>query len=99
MLMISSSRKRVTLEAAIVRFLFDGPFDRSHTLGPSSFWTAASLADILRRFKNTGKHIKEFPDCTSRVPLINSVLTYLLDVAIQLNDVSLFFLYITFWHR
>jgi hypothetical protein len=28
-----------------------------------SFWTAASLADILRRFKNIGKPITEFPDC------------------------------------
>ncbi|KAJ8075811.1 Non-essential glycogen phosphorylase [Marasmius tenuissimus] len=34
------------------------------------FWTAASLADILRRFKNTGKPITAFPDL----------------VAIQLND-------------
>ena len=29
----------------------------------SSFWTAASLGDILRRFKNIGKPIQEFPDC------------------------------------
>ena len=64
--MISSSRKRVTLEAAIVRLLFVGSFDRSYILESSSFWTAASLADILRRFKNLGKSIKEFPDCTSR---------------------------------
>ncbi|KLO16468.1 glycosyltransferase family 35 protein [Schizopora paradoxa] len=34
------------------------------------FWTAASLSDIMRRFKNTGKNISEFPDF----------------VAIQLND-------------
>ncbi|KAG5352510.1 hypothetical protein C0989_001995 [Termitomyces sp. Mn162] len=34
------------------------------------FWTAASLADILRRFKNLGKAISEFPEY----------------VAIQLND-------------
>ena len=26
------------------------------------FWTAASLFDIMRRFKNTGKPIEEFPD-------------------------------------
>lgn len=96
MLMISASRKRVTLEATIVRFVFVASFDRSYVLGSSSFWTAASLADILRRFKNTGKPIKEFPESRSRVPLLNSVLTYLLDVAIQLNDVSLFFSYITF---
>ena len=29
------------------------------------FWTAASLADIIRRFKNIGKPISEFPDCES----------------------------------
>lgn len=29
-----------------------------------SFWTAASLADILRRFRNLNKPIQEFPDCT-----------------------------------
>ncbi|KAL5520427.1 hypothetical protein ACEPAG_9651 [Sanghuangporus baumii] len=34
------------------------------------FWTAASLSDILRRFKNLGKTFEEFPDY----------------VAIQLND-------------
>jgi len=34
------------------------------------FWTAASLSDIMRRFKNTGKNISEFPE----------------HVAIQLND-------------
>ncbi|KAG6836574.1 hypothetical protein H0H93_006598 [Arthromyces matolae] len=34
------------------------------------FWTAASLADIIRRFKNLGKAILEFPDY----------------VAVQLND-------------
>ena len=27
------------------------------------FWTAASLADIVRRFKNTDKPITEFPEC------------------------------------
>jgi glucan phosphorylase len=27
------------------------------------FWTAASLADILRRFKNIDKPITELPDC------------------------------------
>ncbi|KAH0834128.1 glycogen phosphorylase [Lanmaoa asiatica] len=31
------------------------------------FWTAASLADILRRFKNLGKPIKEFSDCENCV--------------------------------
>jgi hypothetical protein len=28
------------------------------------FWTAASLQDILRRFKNIGKDIYQLPDCT-----------------------------------
>lgn len=27
------------------------------------FWTAASLSDIMRRFKNIGKTIEEFPEC------------------------------------
>ncbi len=27
------------------------------------FWTAASLADIIRRFKNIDKPITEFPEC------------------------------------
>ena len=29
-----------------------------------SFWTAASLSDIIRRFKNIDKPFTEFPDCT-----------------------------------
>ena len=29
------------------------------------FWTAASLADMMRRFKNMGKPISEFAECTS----------------------------------
>ena len=29
------------------------------------FWTAASLADIMRRFKNMDKPITDFPDCMS----------------------------------
>ena len=33
------------------------------------FWTAASLADILRRFKNMEKPITEFPECEG--PWIN----------------------------
>lgn len=32
------------------------------------FWTAASLQDILRRFKNLDKPITELPDCVY-VPL------------------------------
>ena len=31
------------------------------------FWTAASLADIVRRFKNLDKPITEFPDCTPSI--------------------------------
>jgi Carbohydrate phosphorylase len=27
------------------------------------FWTAASLADMMRRFKNLDKPISEFSDC------------------------------------
>lgn len=45
-------------------------FGKELRLKQQYFWTAASLADILRRFKNTGKPIKEFPE----------------NVAIQLND-------------
>ncbi|KAF9447389.1 glycosyltransferase family 35 protein [Macrolepiota fuliginosa MF-IS2] len=45
-------------------------YPNDHTLKQQYFWTAASLADILRRFKNTGKPITEFPDYA----------------AIQLND-------------
>jgi glucan phosphorylase len=53
------------------------------------FWTAASLADILRRFKNIGKPISEFPDCKSSNLAAFEFFTPLsADVAIQLNDVS-----------
>ncbi|EGO28736.1 glycosyltransferase family 35 protein [Serpula lacrymans var. lacrymans S7.9] len=45
-------------------------FGKELRLKQQYFWTAASLADIIRRFKNTGKSISEFPDY----------------VAIQLND-------------
>ena len=38
------------------------------------FWTAASLADILRRFKNLGKLITELSDCES---LGNMILRWL----------------------
>ena len=51
------------IEAAIVSCSF-----RPLTIAASdhfsfSFWTAASLADILRRFKNLDKRIQELPDC------------------------------------
>ncbi|KAF8200227.1 glycogen phosphorylase [Pholiota molesta] len=45
-------------------------FGKELRLKQQYFWTAASLADILRRFKNLGRSIQEFPDF----------------VAIQLND-------------
>ncbi|KDR78010.1 hypothetical protein GALMADRAFT_244981 [Galerina marginata CBS 339.88] len=45
-------------------------FGKELRLKQQYFWTAASLADILRRFKNLQKSIHEFPDY----------------VAIQLND-------------
>ncbi|KAF8883879.1 hypothetical protein CPB84DRAFT_1817009 [Gymnopilus junonius] len=48
-------------------------FGKELRLKQQYFWTAASLADIMRRFKNLGKGIHEFPDY----------------VAIQLNDEAL----------
>lgn len=45
-------------------------FGKELRLKQQYFWTAASLADIMRRFKNQGKPLREFPDF----------------VAIQLND-------------
>ncbi|KAI0656188.1 glycogen phosphorylase [Cubamyces menziesii] len=45
-------------------------FGKELRLKQQYFWTAASLADIVRRFKNTDKPLTEFPDY----------------VAIQLND-------------
>ncbi|KAI0370981.1 glycogen phosphorylase [Pilatotrama ljubarskyi] len=45
-------------------------FGKELRLKQQYFWTAASLADIMRRFKNTDKPLSEFPDF----------------VAIQLND-------------
>ncbi|KAJ7655854.1 glycogen phosphorylase [Mycena polygramma] len=59
--------------AAITSVLYPNDhttFGKELRLKQQYFWTAASLADILRRFKNLGKDIKEFPDY----------------VAIQLND-------------
>ncbi|KAJ8494788.1 hypothetical protein ONZ45_g13120 [Pleurotus djamor] len=59
--------------AAITSVLYPNDhttFGKELRLKQQYFWTAASLADILRRFKNIGKPIQEFPDY----------------VAIQLND-------------
>ena len=53
------------------------------------FWTAASLADIVRRFKDLGKPWTEFPQCKSSVPQVDDgALHAIADVSIQLNDVS-----------
>ncbi|KAJ7024441.1 glycosyl transferase, partial [Mycena alexandri] len=60
--------------AAITSVLYPNDstgFGKELRLKQQYFWTAASLADILRRFKNIGKPIQEFPDY----------------VAVQLNDV------------
>lgn len=59
--------------AAITSVLYPNDhttFGKELRLKQQYFWTAASLADILRRFKNIGKPIQEFPDYA----------------AIQLND-------------
>ncbi|KAF4568506.1 Non-essential glycogen phosphorylase [Pleurotus pulmonarius] len=59
--------------AAITSVLYPNDhttFGKELRLKQQYFWTAASLADIIRRFKNLGKSINEFPDY----------------VAIQLND-------------
>ncbi|TFK97616.1 glycogen phosphorylase [Pterulicium gracile] len=59
--------------AAITSVLYPNDhttFGKELRLKQQYFWTAASLADILRRFKNLGKPIQEFPDYA----------------AIQLND-------------
>ncbi|KAG6830923.1 hypothetical protein H0H92_013851 [Tricholoma furcatifolium] len=49
---------------------YEGAVESSNSAEAITFWTAASLADILRRFKNLGKPITELPDYA----------------AIQLND-------------
>nr|GAT48427.1 glycogen phosphorylase [Mycena chlorophos] len=59
--------------AAITSVLYPNDhtqFGKELRLKQQYFWTAASLADILRRFRNLGKPITEFPDFA----------------AIQLND-------------
>ncbi|KAJ7588532.1 glycogen phosphorylase [Mycena floridula] len=59
--------------AAITSVLYPNDhtdFGKELRLKQQYFWTAASLADIMRRFKNLGKPITAFPDY----------------VAIQLND-------------
>ena len=39
------------------------PAGKELRLKQQYFWTAASLGDIVRRFKNLGKPITEFPQC------------------------------------
>ncbi|KAJ7186619.1 glycogen phosphorylase [Mycena filopes] len=59
--------------AAITSVLYPSDetgFGKELRLKQQYLWTAASLADILRRFKNTGKSLREIPDF----------------VAVQLND-------------
>ncbi|OBZ74400.1 Glycogen phosphorylase [Grifola frondosa] len=59
--------------AAITAVLYPNDhtsFGKELRLKQQYFWTAASLADIMRRFKNTDKPMSEFPEF----------------VAIQLND-------------
>ncbi|KAF7303281.1 Alpha-1,4 glucan phosphorylase [Mycena kentingensis (nom. inval.)] len=59
--------------AAITSVLYPNDhtsFGKELRLKQQAFWTCASLADIMRRFKNIGKPIDELPDY----------------VAIQLND-------------
>lgn len=41
------------------------PVGKELRLKQQYFWTAASLQDILRRFKNIGKPITDLPDCTT----------------------------------
>ena len=55
-----SSWKGTEIETAIVSLM---TLQRRPNNVFHSFWTAASLADILRRFKNIGRPIHEFPDC------------------------------------
>jgi glucan phosphorylase len=62
------------------------------------FWTAASLADMMRRFKNLEKPISEFADCMSFIsakhPIADNCAR--VDNAIQLNDVGIrYFLRVT----
>ncbi|KAK7460678.1 Non-essential glycogen phosphorylase [Stygiomarasmius scandens] len=54
--------------AAITSVLYPNDhttFGKELRLKQQYFWTAASLQDILRRFKNTGKPITDFPEFVS----------------------------------
>ncbi|KAI0790153.1 glycogen phosphorylase [Irpex lacteus] len=54
--------------AAITSVLYPNDhttFGKELRLKQQYFWTAASLADILRRFKNLGKPLTEFPEYVS----------------------------------
>jgi glucan phosphorylase len=51
---------------------------KSLRLQQQYFWCAASLSDIMRRFKNTGQPITEFSNRTSTTTLGRLRLTQLL---------------------
>lgn len=48
----------------VLTYFIPCPVGKELRLKQQYFWTAASLADIIRRFKNTDKPMTEFPDCT-----------------------------------
>lgn len=54
------------------------------------FWTAASLADMMRRFKNLEKPMSEFADCMAFISAKHRIANCARsDNAIQLNDVGI----------
>ena len=56
------------------------------------FWTAASLADMMRRFKHLDKPINEFAECPSMSSsqyISRADIYFSPDNAIQLNDVRM----------
>ncbi|KAG7085815.1 hypothetical protein E1B28_003353 [Marasmius oreades] len=69
--------------AAITSVLYPNDhtsFGKELRLKQQYFWTAASLADILRRFKNIGKPLSAFPDCKLYFYRVSRVL---IDVYLQ----------------
>ena len=57
------------------------PVGKELRLKQQYFWTAASLADIMRRFKNIGKDITEFPECEHSLSLLAPRASCLTDIA------------------